>query len=84
MLRCGSATEICKVTFYKRDQVTIDLIYCDVMIADKVWSFHEEMRGWDLLTNHLQAPPNFRLDWFASVSQPPFEPSETVAFCRQI
>ena len=79
-----SLSEICKVTFYKRDEVTTDPIYCDVVIADIVWRFHEEMRGWDLLINHLQALPNFRLDWSASVSQPPFESSETVAFCRQI
>lgn len=71
-----------KVTFYKRDEVTTDLICCDVAVADKVWSFHEELSGWDLLLDHLQRLPNFRTDWFASVSQPPFAASETIAFSR--
>ncbi|MEP1421048.1 MAG: hypothetical protein ABJK59_04690 [Erythrobacter sp.] len=75
-------TEIDKVTFYKRDEVTTDLICCDVAIADKVWSFHEELSGWKLLMDHLTSLPNFRVDWFASVSQPPFATSETIAFCR--
>ena len=74
--------EIDKVTFYKRDQVTTDLICCDVAIADKVWSFHEELPGWKLLIDHLHSLPNFRVDWFVSVSRPPFSTSETIAFCR--
>ena len=76
-------TDVGKVTFYKRDEVTTDLICCDVVVADKVWSFHEEQVGWDVLVDHLQRLPQFRADWFAAVSQPPFATSETVAFSRQ-
>lgn len=76
-------TDVSKVTFYKRDEVTTDLICCDVVVAGKVWSFHEEQAGWDLLLDHLQALPSFRVDWFTTVSQPPFATSETVAFSRQ-
>jgi hypothetical protein len=75
-------TEIGKVTFYKRDEITTDLICCDVMVGDIVWTFHEELVGWDLLIDHLQRLPSFRGDWFAAVSQPPFAASETVAFSR--
>ena len=71
-----------KVTFYKRDEITTDLICCDVMVGDKVWTFHEELLGWDLLIDHLQQLPSFRGDWFTSVSRPPFAASETVAFER--
>ena len=74
--------DIAKVTFYKRDQITTDLICCDVVVGDKVWTFHEELVGWDLLIAHLQRLPSFRDDWFAAVSQPPFASSETVAFGR--
>ena len=74
--------DIAKVTFYKRDEITTDLICCDVVIGDKVWTFHEELVGWDLFIDYLQRLPGFRDDWFAAVSQPPFESSETVAFYR--
>lgn len=72
-----------RVTFYKRDEITTDLICCDVEIGGKVWTLHEELVGWDLLLQHLQKLPNFDADWFAAVSQPSFATSETVAFSRQ-
>jgi hypothetical protein len=75
-------THVAKVTFYKRDEVTSDLICCEVQIAEETRTFHEEMGGWDLLIGHLQQLPGFRGDWFAAVSQPPFAASETVAFIR--
>ncbi len=76
-------TDVAKVTFYKRDELTTDLICCDVLIGDRVWKFHEELVGWDLLIDYLQGLPSFRGDWFAAVSQPPFATSETVAFSRR-
>jgi hypothetical protein len=75
--------DVSKVTFYKRDEITTDLICCDVVIGEKVWTFHEELVGWDALIGHLQRLPSFRADWFAAVSQPPFSASEMVAFTRQ-
>jgi hypothetical protein len=76
-------TDVAKVTFYKRDELTTDLICCDVLIGGRVWTFHEELVGWDLLIDHLQGLPTFRGDWFGAVSQPSFAASETVAFSRQ-
>jgi hypothetical protein len=72
-----------KVTFYKRDEVTTDLICCDVEVGDEAWTFHEELVGWSLLVEHLQRLPGFASDWFAAVSQPPFAESKTVAFSRE-
>lgn len=74
--------DIAKVTFYKREELTTDLICCDVVAGDETWTLHEEMVGWDLLLDHLQGLPNFRGDWFSAVSQPAFATSETVAFVR--
>ena len=71
------------VTFYKRDEITADLICCDVVAGGKVWTFHEDHAGWGLLIDHLQKLPSFRADWFEGVSQPPFATSETVAFSRR-
>lgn len=71
-----------KGTFTKRDELTTDLICCEVVAADQFWTFHEEMPGWDALIAHLSALPGFRADWFAAVSQPAFAACETVAFVR--
>ena len=75
--------DIGKVTFYKRDELSTDLICCDVAIGEQVWTFNEELVGWGLLVGHLERLSGFRADWFAAVSQPPFASSETVAFSRQ-
>ena len=75
--------DIAKVTFYKRDEITTDLVCCDVTVDGQIWSFHEELVGWDLLLQHLYKLPSFNIDWYGAVSQPPFATSETVAFSRQ-
>ena len=75
-------SEIGQVTFYKRDEITTDLICCDVMGGGETWFFHEEVDGWKLLIRHLEALQAFQQDWFAQVSQPPFALSEIVAFRR--
>lgn len=75
--------EVRSVIFYKRDEVTTDLICCDVQVASRVWTFHEEMTGWRDLIIHLSAPPDFLADWFEVVVCPPFSTSVTVAFERR-
>jgi len=75
-------SEIDRVTFYKRDEITSDLICCDVEITGKIWTFHEELEGWPALLRHLERLSGFQTDWFAAVSQPPFATSETIAFSR--
>ncbi len=75
--------EIDAVIFYKRDQITTDLICCDVEIAGQVWTFHEETSGWSDLIEHLLSLPGFRTNWYEAVANPPFAPSKTVAFKRR-
>lgn len=75
--------DIVAVIFYKRDEVTTDLICCDVEIEGQVWTFHEEMDIWEKLIAHLSALPKFRGDWYEAVMQPPFESCKTVAFDRR-
>lgn len=74
--------DIDRVTFYMRDEITTDLICCDVAISEMTWSFHEGTAGWDDLLNHLKSLPQFRADWHIAISQPPFSASEFVAFRR--
>lgn len=75
-------SSIDKVTFYKRDEITTDLICCEIVSSGQVQTFHEEMPVWDALMAQLAGLPGFRQDWFAAVSQPAFQPCETVAFER--
>ncbi|MXO61299.1 hypothetical protein GRI89_17275 [Altererythrobacter salegens] len=70
------------IVFYKRDQITDDLICCDVSSEGQVWTFHEDLKGWDNLIEHFHRLEGFKVDWFDCVSQPPFEVSETIAFTR--
>ncbi|WHO37544.1 hypothetical protein PMI04_013315 [Sphingobium sp. AP49] len=76
-------TDIDAVIFYKLDEITTDLICCDVVIAGRVWTFHEEAKGWNDLTAHLSALPGFRADWYEAVVKPSFEATKTVAFDRR-
>ena len=69
-----------RVAFFKRDEITTDLICCEVEAAGRTWFFHEEAAEWDALLRHLEALPGFRSDWYAAVVQPPFETGETVAY----
>lgn len=71
------------MVFYKRDEVTADLICCDVEAHGQVWTFHEEASVWKDLIEHLSALPNFRADWYEAVAIPPFATSKTVAFDRR-
>ena len=71
-----------RITFYKRDQLTDDLICCDISNGDHCWTYHEELTEWDQLIGELKALPGFAEDWQAHVVQPPFSTSEFVAFER--
>ncbi|MBB5709234.1 hypothetical protein [Sphingomonas xinjiangensis] len=82
-LRQLPLAEIGAVTFYKRDEITTDLICCEVDVGGQVWSFHEEAAGWSDLIAYLSALPGFRTDWFETVTSDPFSTSETVAFERR-
>ena len=71
-----------RVTFFKRDELSTDLICCEVELGGQVWFFHEEAEGWERLVRYLEKLPGFRTDWYASVVQPPFAATETIAFSR--
>jgi hypothetical protein len=75
--------EVSRVEFYKRDELTTDLICCEVTAGGEVHFSHEEERGWDAVVEALRALPGFDPDWFARVSQPPFDESRICAFERR-
>lgn len=77
-----SLAGIDRVTFFKRDELTTDLICCAVEVDGRIWFFHEEMEGWDALLRHLERLPGFRADWYAHVFRPAFATCETIAYSR--
>ncbi len=73
-----------KVTFFKRDEITTDLICCDVEVGDEngtnFWFNYEESDSWTAWVEALSALPGFDQDWYAKVYLPPFDSSLTVAY----
>lgn len=74
------------VIFYKKDELTTDLICCEVRVAvgarEDILFFHEEMAGWKRMIARLSELPGFDQEWFEKVVQPAFEEQRTVAFHR--
>jgi hypothetical protein len=77
-----SISEIDQVTFFKRDEITTDLICCELRIGDKTWLFHEEEESWGDLLERLGQLEGFKTDWRQDVVHPSFESNPTVAFDR--
>jgi len=75
---------VLKVEFYKRDELTTDLICCDVQTTDGTMRYHEEMPQWGVLLDQLRTLNGFRHDWFSIVSQPPFLESRVTAYEKSI
>ena len=71
-----------RIEFFKTDELTTDLLCCEIIAAGQTFFFHEEWSGWSNLTTKLEGLDGFRKDWFAHVSQPPFEECRFVAFAR--
>ena len=71
-----------RVTFYKRDELTTDLICCDVESANGTLFLHEEADEWPSAVEQLACLEGFRKDWLSQVSQPPFQPCTFVAYER--
>ena len=74
------------VAFFKRDELTTDLICCEVATkapTEQVFFFHEEMDGWNQLLAHLGQLKGFRSDWYEAVALPTFAESRTVAYRAQ-
>ncbi|MBL8543088.1 MAG: hypothetical protein JNJ63_04720 [Hyphomonadaceae bacterium] len=78
--------DIQEVTFFKRDELTTDLICCDIVVCTaqgvETWFLHEELPGWDDLTRLLERLPGFDSQWFRKVAWPAFASNPTSVFKR--
>ena len=73
-----------RVEFFKRDELTTDLICCEVVTEARSQLFHEEMSDWTDLIAALEGLDGFRKDWFSQISKPPFEECRFVAFQKAV
>lgn len=72
-----------RVEFFKRDRITTDLVCCQIGFADgRLLEWDEDMSDWRGIITSLEDLPGFDRNWFAKVSQPPFESSWYLAYQR--
>ncbi|RYY90393.1 MAG: hypothetical protein EOO15_02670 [Chitinophagaceae bacterium] len=75
-----------QVEFFKRDELTTDLVCCDIVVNGQdgveTWSFHEEASNWGDVLKLVEQLPGFDADWRAKVIQPPLLENRTRAFLR--
>ena len=80
-------TDIERITVFKRDIFTVDLIcLCADFAGDKGLELDEDMPGWNALIDVLpkQLPGcKRREDWFSTVAYPPFAPNPTEIYRRE-
>lgn len=74
--------EVNRIEFYKRDELTTDLVCCEVTTGDAVHFAHEEAPDWQRFLDYVAQLPGFDHDWHAKVSQPAFAECRTLAFSR--
>ncbi|MBB4615610.1 hypothetical protein [Novosphingobium taihuense] len=69
------------VVFYKRDELTTDLICCEILMASgqTLW-FHEEMPNWNDVVAQIELLEGFPQDWRSHVIQPPFAECRFMAY----
>ncbi|HQS96013.1 hypothetical protein [Novosphingobium sp. 17-62-19] len=73
--------DIQHVAFYKRDELTTDLMCCDIQMAcgQTLW-FHEEMPHWNDVVAQIELLEGFTQDWRSHVIHPPFAECRFMAY----
>ena len=78
--------KILKIEFYKRDELTIDLICCEITFygecQNEIFFFHEEALEWSDILKKVCDLPNFDKNWREKVVLLPFAENRTTAFIR--
>lgn len=81
-----SLDEINAVIAYKLDEITTDLVCCDIVTGvgdgEQIRTIHEELPGFDLAMARLEALPAFNQMWRSEVILPPFATNRTTIFSR--
>ena len=79
--------EIVEIVAFKRDLLTVDLVcfnFRAIRKGENIWILiHEEMKGFDVLTNELQRRlSEFDSDWRDKVIKPAFASSCTTLYLK--
>lgn len=83
-----SREDIEKVTFYKADEITTDLLWCEIEFrkSDRLETImlHEDCAKFAEFEEWIEELPSFDADWRAKVVLPPFEKNLTVAYTKAV
>lgn len=71
-----------RVSFFRREDVRTDPYCCEVLSRGITFFAYQEDEAWPLLMQRLGDLPGFMADWYTSLSEPPFERVNLVAFER--
>jgi hypothetical protein len=75
-----------QVTFFKRDELTTDLICCEIAVSEsnggQTYFFHEEAEAWSAVIALVEQLPGFDQKWREKVVHPAFAENRTTAFRR--
>lgn len=81
-----SLDEVRVIVAYKLDELTNDLVCCDIVTGaadgEQIRTIHEELLGFDAAMKAFEALPGFDRQWRDAVVSPPFATNRTVIYDR--
>jgi len=87
MRRFFGLDDVAEIVIYKRDELTTDLICCDITTQSngtpRTWFVHEDTSGFEELMRFFETLQGFRSNWRQEVVLPPFAAKRTVVFRRE-
>jgi hypothetical protein len=81
-----SLDEVRAIVAYKLDELTTDLVCCDIVMGaadgEQIRTIHEELLGFDAAMTAFEALPGFDREWRDAVVLPTFATNRTVIYDR--
>ncbi|MEH3101239.1 hypothetical protein [Sphingomonas adhaesiva] len=81
-----SLDEVRAIVAYKLDELTTDLVCCDIVTSaadgEQIRTIHEELLGFDAAMKAFEALTGFDRQWRDAVVLPPFAMNRTVIYDR--
>lgn len=83
-----SFDEVSAIVAYKLDELTTDLICCDIVTGagdgEQIRTIHEELPGFEAVMARFEMLPGFNGKWRDEVVDPPFATNRTVIYSRPV
>lgn len=81
-----SLDEVSAIVAYKLDEITTDLVCCDIVTGagdgEQIRTIHEELLGFDAAMVGFDVLPGFDRKWRDAVILPPSAANRTVIYSR--